>query len=132
MGNYPNDNQWKQQTFSQEEMDLFKDLDTTNLQGTTVPSINRQGNPAPNPFLDYTNLYANLDQPLNGTVLVKYVLANSDRKAVYKAALRVPVQNVLVFPVTGNFRAGKYRLYFTYSALGNEHFFKSSGNIQKQ
>jgi len=51
---------------------------------------------------------------------------------IFKSHPLMTVQNVLVFPVTGNFRAGKYRLYLTYNTLGNDHFFKSSGNIQKQ
>jgi hypothetical protein len=131
IGNPPNDNQWKNTSFSSSELALFNELDTANLSGTLLPVIANSYYGYPNPFTNEIAVSTSLAQPLNGDVVIKYVVVNNKLNPVQKGCARAHVTSTINFLVPGNFSSGNYRLYFTYSAQGNEHFFKTWGYIQK-
>ena len=131
IGNTPNDNQWKNTSFSNTELALFNSLDTANLSGTQLPVIANSYYGYPNPFTNYIAVSTTLAQPLNGDIVMKYVVVDNKLNPVQKGCSRIHVTSAINFLVAGNFSSGNYRLYFTYSAQGNEHFFKTWGYIQK-
>jgi len=131
IGNTPNDNQWKNISFTSSEMSLFDELDTANLSGTQLPIIGTSSFGYPNPFTDLIRISTSLTQPLNGEVVLKFVVVDNKMKSVQKGSMRIYATSSINFAISGNFSAGNYRLYFTYSSEGHEHFFKSWGNIQK-
>jgi len=131
IGSTPNDNQWKNVNFSGSELALFSELDTANLSGTQLPTISNSSYGYPNPFASYISVHTSLTQPLNGEIVVKYVVVDNKMKSVEKGSTRIYITSSINFMVSSNFSSGKYRLYFTYSAEGHKHFFKSWGNIQK-
>lgn len=131
IGGSRNDNQWKSTTFTDKEIGLFNDLDTVNLVGSVLPTIQTATYGFPNPFNHQIGVSATLSQPLNGDVVVKYVVVNSGMTPIKKGAVRTYATSFFGFTVPATFGSGKYRLYYTYSAEGNEHYFKSWGNIQK-
>lgn len=132
MGNTPNDNQWKHQSFSSEELALFNSLDTANLNGTSMPSITQSYYAYPNPFAQVFYINTSIVRPWNGEIVVKYVLVDKNFNVMIKNAFRMSISTSIVFPISPNVGSGNYRLYFTYSAAGHEHFFSSWGNIRKQ
>jgi len=131
VGDAPNDEQWKNTSFSRSELSLFDELDTANLSGTQLPIINTGGYAYPNPFSDQLRVSASLVQPLNGYIVLKYVVVNNQMKIVQKGAARMHIGSFIHFAILADFGAGNYRLYFTFSSDGHEHFFKSWGNIKK-
>lgn len=131
-GNTPNDNQWKSQSFSNSEMSLFDDLDTVSLSGTNLPVIYYYSPAFPNPFRYITAIGAGTEQPFLGDIVVKYLIVDRHLKPVEKNAFRYSVSNTIFFNAGNNISSGNYRLYYTYSALGHEHFFKTWGNIRKE
>jgi len=131
VGSAPVDNQWKNDLFVASEMSLFDDLDTADLSGTQLPIINTSSFGYPNPFTDLIRVSTSLAQPLNGELVLKYVVVNNQMKSVQKGSLKIYATSSINFAISANFSAGNYRLYFTYSSEGHEHFFKTWGNIQK-
>lgn len=131
IGNTPNDNQWKNMSFSSSELSLFKSMDTANLSGTQLPLVTTSSYAFPNPFTNQTSIYTSVQQPFSGTVVLKYVVVNNKMDPVQKGCVRIQAGSGISFSIAGNFNAGYYRLYFTYSAEGHEHLFKTWGNIQK-
>ena len=131
IGNTPNDDQWKNTSFTNSEISLFNELDTANLSGTQLAVINNSSYGFPNPFAHQIRVSSSFAQPLNGDLVLKYVIVNSKMKSVQKGCVRIYATSSINFTVQGNFNPGNYRLYFTYSSQGNEHFFKAWGNIQK-
>jgi hypothetical protein len=125
------DGQWKSKEFSSSEMNLFAELDTADLSGTTMASISQSYFAYPNPFKYQIAVGCSLAQPLNGQVVIKYVIANAGMKAVQKGVIKADVVSTINFLIAANFNSGNYRLYYTFSAEGHEHFFKTWGNIQK-
>jgi hypothetical protein len=132
IGNAPNDNQWKHQSFSSEELALFNSLDTANLNGTSMPSITNSSYASPNPFTNMFIVSASIMQPWSGDVVIKYVLVDKNFSVKAKNSLRMSISSSITFAFGPNVGSGNYRLYFTYSAAGHEHFFSSWGNIRKQ
>lgn len=133
IGPFPNDNQWKSQIFSDKEMDLFKSLDTANLSGTTIASFSQHYYAYPNPSSTNFSIPAILTPPASGgSIVVKFVVVNGYMLPVKKGAVRVKLDSTgFAFIISGDFDSGSYRVYFTFSAEGHEHFFKSWGNILK-
>jgi hypothetical protein len=131
IGNLPNDTQWKNGSFSNSELVLFNELDTANLPVTQLPVISTSSYGFPNPFTNHIAVSTTLSQPLNGEIVLKFVVVDDKMNSVQKGCTRIYVTSAINFLVAGNFSPGRYRLYFTYSVQGNEHFFKSWGNIQK-
>src|SRR6185503_9150781 len=131
IGNPPNDDQWKSTTFSNTELALFNSLDTANLSGTQLPVIANSYYGYPNPFTNQIAVYTALAQPLNGDIVIKYAVVDNKLNPVKKGCARAHITSSINFLVPGSFSSGNYRLYFTYSAQGNEHFFKTWGYIQK-
>lgn len=131
IGTIPNDNQWKNTSFLSSELALFNELDTANLSGTQLPVISNSSYGYPNPFVNTISVTTSLAQPLNGYVVIKYVIVDNKMNAVQKGGGRVYATSFINLLIGTTFGSGKYRLYFTYSADGHEHFFKAWGNIQK-
>jgi hypothetical protein len=129
-----NDNQWKSNSLTEEEMRLFNSLDTMNLAGTTTPvNMSEAVNyPFPNPFRDMHTLVFNFGGGFSGDVVFKYVIADRYLQAVDKRVARLNAQNanasVAIQPPVP---VGQYRLYYTLSSQANPHFYKRWGNIQK-
>lgn len=123
------DNQWKSQTFTANEMALFTDLDTVNLSKTEMPISVEQFPAYPNPFSNFATVRATPKAPFSGSVVIKYVIVNSKLQPVAKKSQRAA--SSFDFIVGNDISSGKYRIYFTLSSLGNPHFYKSWGNIQK-
>jgi hypothetical protein len=131
IGNTPNDNQWKNMSLSGSELSLFNSLDTADLSGTQLPVVTSSSYGFPNPFTNQMGVYTSLQQPFSGAIVLKYVVVNKKMDPVQKGAVRIQATSGIGFVIAGNFSPGNYRLYFTYSAQGNEHFFKTWGNILK-
>lgn len=66
----------------------------------------------------------------NDVIVAKYVVVNGSFQIIETGTRRI-TSSQLVLTVGANLQAGYYRVYVTYSALGNEHFFNFWGNIQK-
>jgi len=116
-------NQWKETNFTSSEMALFNDLDTVKLEGTSSTLIFRQLPAYPNPFQSVIIISTGF----NGSVIAKYVIVDSYFHPIQKKSIRLNIPSTS-FQIS-NIPKGKYRIYVTYSTLGNEHFFKFWGNI---
>jgi hypothetical protein len=127
--NKTNDNQWKLQNFASNEMALFTDLDTVDLSKTEMPISVEQFPAYPNPFSYFATIRATPKAPYSGSVIIKYVIVNSKLQPMVKKSQRSTTS--FDFLVGNDIGSGKYRIYFTLSSLGNPHFYKSWGNIQK-
>jgi hypothetical protein len=128
----PSDGQWQNKTFSETEMALFTELDTVDLTGTVKPASIMSRYPLPNPFHHYIGMPIVLDSDYNGDMLVKYVIVNTSLKPVQKGVERIEAMASSYFTINPTFSNGRYRLYFTLSAAGAAHFYKSWGNIEHQ
>jgi hypothetical protein len=111
-------------------MALFRELDTAKLVGTSSPLISRQSPAYPNPFQDLIVISTGFEQPFSGNVMAKYVIVDSFFHAIQKKSILLNIASAsgCTFKI-GDIPKGKYRIYVTYSTLGNEHFFKFWGNI---
>ncbi len=123
------DDQWKSQTFTTSEMALFTDLDTVNLTKTEMPISVEQFPAYPNPFSYFATVRATPKAPFSSSVVIKYVIVNSKFQPVVKKSQHATTS--FDFIVGNDISPGNYRIYFTLSSLGNPHFYKSWGNIQK-
>jgi len=122
--------QWVSQNFTAAEMAMFNELDTTNLTGTSTPSQIILTAAFPNPFRNYIIIASQCDPVYTGTIVVKYVVVNKFFDPIIKNSLRINyTQSYSPFEVA-NLSKGNYRIYVTYSAINNEHFFKFWGDIQ--
>jgi len=126
------DGQWQNRPFTESEMDLFTDLDTANTVGTLKPFSASVRYAFPNPFSDLLGVPISLDDNFTGDIVVKYVVVNRSMKVVQKGAQRLQATSRAQISLIPAFPAGKYRLYFTLNSNGNEHFYKSWGNIERK
>ena len=134
----PGDFQWIAKTFNGKEFELFNSLDTANLSGTITPATVIETPPGyvaiyPNPFtLGFAfTLRFNVGYP--GPYVFKAVVADSTLTPVFKTAIRLTVSGGQSSSIAFNptLPVGRYRFYYTLSAMGNPHFYKSWGNIQR-
>lgn len=137
-----NDSQWQPGDFNSSELALFNKLDTTNLSGTTKPdSVVSSSTIFPNPFRSVAAFVFSFSSGFNGQIVFKFVIVNDRMDIVDQGVARIQATsypNIPMNPSTSgavminpNVPVGKYRIYFTLSAQGNEHFFKTWGNIEK-
>jgi hypothetical protein len=138
------DGQWVAKTFIDEEINLFKSLDTISLDGTIKPfalmtAPLNYNSIYPNPFSQSFSMNFRFLNNYEGPYVMKYVVVDSLLNPVEKKALKgiavveqlpgLPSSsNLLIAP---NFPKGKYRFYYTLSAKDEPHFYKSWGNIQR-
>ena len=140
------DGQWGNKIFSTQELNLFNSLDTVNLTGTTMPDSVLEEKPVshnyafPNPFNQTTQLSFRFSPGFSGQVVLKYVIVNGDFTIVDKSAIRIQAtvcscpsfsSSSGVIDLMPNVPRGQFRLYYTLSSQGNDHFYKAWGNIQK-
>ncbi|MEO8853452.1 MAG: hypothetical protein ABI359_06715 [Ginsengibacter sp.] len=140
------DGQWENKTFSTQELSLFSSLDTVSLTGTTMPDSVLEEKPIshnyafPNPFNQTTQLFLSFSPRFSGQVVLKYVIVDGDFKIVDKSAIRIQAtvcscpsfsSSSGVIDLMPNVPSGRYRLYYTLSSQGNNHFYKTWGNIQE-
>lgn len=140
------DGQWENKTFSSRELNLFNALDTVDLAGTTMPDSVLEEKPIshnytfPNPFNQTTQLSLSFSSGFSGLVVLKYVIVNGDFKIVDKSAIRIQAtvcscpsfsSSSGVIDLMPNVPRGQFRLYYTLSSQGNNHFYKAWGNIQE-
>ena len=134
--------QWTYMKLSPKELSLFQSLDTASLPNTYIPPIYLSDSiktfesifyPNPIHYVGVINLaghtpwvFSNLIQ---GQLLFKYVLVDglmeSKKKGEGLIGLNGTVDLNLNIPV------GRYRLYYTLSALGHENFYQGWGNVQR-
>jgi hypothetical protein len=140
------DGQWGNKTFSAQELNLFTSLDTVDLTGTTMPDSVWEEKPVsnnyafPNPFKQTTNLFFRFSPRFSGQIVLKYVIVNGDFNVVKKSAIRIQAtvcscpsfsSSSGVIDLLPNVAIGQFRLYYTLSSQGNNHFYKTWGNIEK-
>lgn len=140
------DGQWGNKTFSTQELDLFKSLDTVDLTGTTVPDSVLEEKPVshnyafPNPFKQTTNLFFRFSPGFSGQIVLKYVIVNGDFTVVKKSAIKIQAtvcscpsfsSTSGIIDLLPNVARGQFRIYYTLSSLGNDHFYKTWGNIEE-
>src|SRR5665213_977575 len=140
------DGQWEDKTFSTQELSLFNSLDTVNLSGTTMPDSVLQEKPLshnysfPNPFNQTTQLFLSFSSGFSGQLVLKYVIVNADFTVVDKSAIRIQAtvcscpslsSSSGIIDLMPNTPSGRFRLYYTLSSQGNNHFYKTWGNIQE-
>ena len=126
------DSQWRAKNFTTEEMALFSSMDTMDLSATTYPGpVTDIGFVFmyPNPFMNVFHCAKKLASGFTGQVALKMVVVDSMLHPLFKANIIVSSNQVI--GVMPSVPAGKYRLYYTLSALAYEHFYKSWGNIQE-
>jgi hypothetical protein len=125
------DGQWESKVFTANELALFSSLDTNDLSGTTKPATINSHPVYPNPFERYFSLSTTFNRGFSGSTVVKFVIVNTKMQAVQKGAIRLqPNQNG--FAIQPAFPTGKYRIYYSFSALGDEHYYTSWGNLHKK
>ena len=132
IGGDTTDGQWHSTAFTAAEMRLFNELDTASLIGTVKPDIVRTTYAYPNPFSNQFNVSISTYFGFNGQMVVKYVIVNRFMQALQKGVMRFNGNSYATFAISSTRPPGKYRLYFTLSAEGHNHFYKSWGNIQQQ
>ena len=140
------DGQWENKTFSSQELSLFNSLDTVDLTGTTMPDSVLEEKPvshnyaSPNPFNQTTRLFLSFSPGFSGQVVLKYVIINADFTIVDKSAIRIQAtvcscpslsSSSGVINLMPNVPRGQFRIYYTLSSQGNNHFYKTWGNIQE-
>lgn len=140
------DGQWENKTFSTRELSLFNSLDTVDLTGTTMPDSVLEEKPishnyaSPNPFNQTTKLFLSFSSGFSGQVVLKYVIVDGDFTIVQKSAIRIQAtvcscpslsSSSGIIDLIPNIPSGQFRLYYTLSSQGNNHFYKTWGNIQE-
>jgi hypothetical protein len=119
--------------FTAEELALFNSLDTANLNGTSVPSATINIGLYPNPSFDSAAFYLfhEFGTGFTGNMVEKIVITDSTLNPVYKGSLIVngPTMNVAVMPTIV---AGRFRMFITLSAQGNDNFYTYWVNITRQ
>jgi len=140
------DGQWENKTFSAQELNLFKSLDTVDLTGTTMPDSVLEEKPVshnyafPNPFKQTTNLSFGFSPRFSGQLVLKYVIVNGDFTVVKKSAIRIQAtvcscpsfsSSSGIIDLLTNIPRGQFRLYYTLSSKGNDHFYRTWGNIEE-
>jgi hypothetical protein len=130
-----NDGQWQKKIFTDKELGLFTSLDTTSLHYTAAPITvkeipSRYNATYPNPFISFNNLSFKFNNGYTGQVVLKVVIVDNTMKTQYIGTSRLSDQNTSIQfkPIIPK---GNYRFYYTLSAEGNPHFYKSWGNILK-
>lgn len=126
----PNDNQWKSQSFSENEIFLFESLDNVSLSGTTGidPAVPIAA--FPNPFTFHFLLFS---EPIvnDNSAVVKWVIVNKSMQKILEGWQRIDKDKYIVRISGEGVLEGKHRLYITYSAAGKPHYFTTWGNVQK-
>lgn len=115
-------------TFTALQIALFNSLDTVDLAGTVKPDFT--GAPAvyPNPFhVDASfAVHQTFENNVPGQVVAEYILTDSLLNPVFKRATRftftVPGNSATVLLQTTGIPAGRYRLFYTFSAQGYNNF----------
>jgi hypothetical protein len=140
------DGQWENKTFSSQELSLFSSLDTVDLTGTTLPDFVLEEKPIshnyafPNPFNQTAQLFLSFLSGFSGQVVLKYVIVNGDFTIVNKSAIRIQAMvcscpslssSSGVIDLMPDVPSGQFRLYYTLSSQGNNDFYKTWGNTQK-
>jgi hypothetical protein len=138
------DGQWQAKTFTNTELSLFASLDTANLSGTTAPTTVLE-NPTtynsifPNPFNSVFDIHFGFNPGFSGQFVFKSVIVDSlmnplDKKVVRMQASIFGPGNVStsnIIAIAPNLPIGRFRIYYTLSSQGSQHFYESWGNIQR-
>jgi len=126
----PNDNQWRPQSFSKNEIFLFESLDNVSLSGTTGIEPALPIAAFPNPFNFHFLLFS---EPIvnDNSAVVKWVLVNENMQKMLEGWQRVDKDQYIIRISSDGVPEGKHRLYITYSAAGKPHYFTTWGNVQK-
>ena len=140
------DGQWQTKTFTSPELALFSSMDTANLTGTTKPGVVLENtlnynSTYPNPFVSSGGhrLHFEFTSGYSGQLILKMVYVDSLMIPRFKIATRFqsnalppPVPSAIEIAIHPSLPSpGRYRLYYTLSAQGNPHFYKSWGNVQE-
>jgi hypothetical protein len=123
------DDDYQQEDWAPWIYNLFAPLDTVNMAGTAVDTI-QFGYFYPNPTVGIQAYYFTTEHP----VAFKMALINTAGKVFYTIGFKVPAgQNYiqLSYP-RGKIPAGDYRAYFGFSAEGNKFFYRAHGDIGLQ
>lgn len=131
LNDFPTDGQWKPQHFTKKELEWFNGLDTVSIYGTLATGSITHARPYPNPFTNVIRIANYFDNPAIGEVVIKYVVVNSNKKIVQKGALRMDVFGITTFAINTSFEPGVYQLYYIIGFDKNEHFFQTSGLMEK-
>ena len=141
-GDGVNDGQWGPKTFSTQEQNLFTGLDTANLLGTTAPdSVLSSSTIIPNHFTTEAIFVFSFPSGFYGQTIFKYVIVDDHMNTMNKGAIRIQATGDPNFPsrpsTSGpipfypNVPVGKFRMYYSLSAVSHPSFYTSWGNIQK-
>jgi hypothetical protein len=118
--------------FNNYELDLFKSLDTVNLNDTQKPDSQIVIKFFPNPFYDQAMLHFESNSSFTGKMVFKYVIVNNQLDVLQRNLFKVTGLNSMIMFSLNDIPSGKYRLYMTLSAENNNHFFTKWINIEKQ
>ena len=131
------DGQWQTKMYTTQELSLFSNLDTADLNGTTTPTSVLETPPnfnstAPNPFSSVIILPLRFGGAFSGRIVFKCVITDSTMTPYFKASSLLNVSNsTTALALNPPLPIGRFRLYFTLSSVTDPHFYKSWGNIQK-
>ena len=134
--------QWTYIPLTSMELALFQGIDTAVLPNTNIPSIYLSDTIKtmssifyPNPihtvgvisFSGYTPwVYSH---PIQGNLFCKYIVVDSLLEIMDKGVVSMRLTDSRTIPFHF-IPVGRFRLYYTLSALGNENFYQGWSNIQ--
>jgi hypothetical protein len=116
--------------FNVNELALFKDMDTVNLNNTAKPDFDPLINIYPNPSRSFFNLTVFLNESFTGKVVLKYVIVDNQLNILQKKYVKNITKGSWVFNISLDLPNGKYRLYMTLSAENFNNFYTLWRNIQ--
>jgi hypothetical protein len=140
------DGQWQSRAFTPTEQDLFASLDTANLSGTTQPAVVYENtlnynSVYPNPFVGTGGhrLIFHFSPGYSGQLVLKMVYVDSLLQPLYKTVARFHASPLpLPTPAASDVIAiyptlpiGRFRVYYTLSAQGSPHFYKTWGDVER-
>ena len=133
--------QWTYIPLSSKELALFQSLDTASLPNTAIPSIYLSDSiktmstifyPNPIHYIGVLNLAGNTSwvnsHSIQGQLLCRFVLVDSVMEPIKKGETAISLNGTVSLNLASP--SGRYRLYYTLSALGHENFYQGWGNVQ--
>lgn len=133
------DSQWQNRYLNAVEMNLFNLVDTADLSGTASAKVvpNAIYPLYPNPYTTDGQIQFFFQNQFAGQIILKYVVVDNMTLPLTQGVIRLQAKSFsngtssTHYALLPNVPNGRYRLYYSLSANGDEHFFRSWGNIQR-
>ncbi|HSZ86418.1 MAG TPA: hypothetical protein VK787_10325 [Puia sp.] len=117
--------------FTSLEIALFNNFDTADLSIYTKPDSVYNTIIFPNPSSSQVILFCTFNADFSDSILVKYVITDNSLRSVYRSSGVISGSNRFG-NINPSIPIGKYRLFVTLSAKGNDNFYTYWVNITRQ